>query len=96
MNPRAIETMGEDGVDISHHTSNHVDEYANVDFDFVITVCDNALERCPIFPSRAEKLHHNFTDPAKATGTETEINNVFRRVREEIKVYAANFVKEYL
>lgn len=96
VNPRAIQTMAEDGVDISQHTSNHVDEYAGVDFDYVITVCDNALERCPVFPSGAKKFHHNFTDPAKATGTEEEIMGTFRRVREEIKAYAANFVKEYL
>lgn len=73
VNPRAIETMKEDGIDISHHTSNNIDEYRNMDFDFVITVCDNTNERCPFFPITAKKFHQNFSDPAKATGTEEEI-----------------------
>lgn len=96
VNPRAIATMKEDGLDISHHTSNHVDEYKEVDFDFVITVCDHAAERCPIFPGKAIKIHHNFTDPAKASGTEAEIMVEFRRVREEIKKFSKNFVEENL
>lgn len=87
VNPRAITTMKEDGIDISNHTSNHVDEYENIDFDIVITVCDNAKERCPFLPTKAKKLHHNFPDPAKATGTEEEILNEFRRVRQMIKEY---------
>ena len=96
VNPRAIAIMAEDGLDISGHTSNHVDEYADVDFDFVITVCDNARERCPYFPTRAEKLHHNFPDPAKATGTEEEVMAEFRRVREMVKNYAKDFVESRL
>ncbi|PLW90851.1 arsenate reductase ArsC, partial [Mucilaginibacter sp.] len=60
VNPRAIATMQEDGIDISVHTSNNVDEYADVPFDYVITVCDNAKENCPYFPTEAVKLHHNF------------------------------------
>ncbi len=96
VNPRAIAIMAEDGLDISHHTSNHVDEYADVDFDFVITVCDNARERCPYFPTRAEKLHHNFPDPAKATGTEEEVMAEFRRVRGMVKDYAQDFVEQRL
>src|ERR1700733_12381237 len=60
VNPRAIEIMKEDGIDISHHTSNHIDEYPNIDFDFVITVCDHAKEQCPYFPSSAKQFHHNF------------------------------------
>lgn len=96
VNQRAIATMKEDGIDISHHTSNHVSEYKNIEFDFVITVCDNAKESCPIFPSTAKKFHHNFPDPAKAVGTETEIMNAFREVREEIKQYCAEFVTELL
>src|SRR5690606_26924495 len=87
VNPKAIETMKEDGIDISAHTSNNIEEYKNIDFDYVITVCDNAKERCPVFPSTAKKFHHNFPDPAKATGTYTEVMEVFRKVREEIKAY---------
>ncbi|TXI71356.1 MAG: arsenate reductase ArsC [Cyclobacteriaceae bacterium] len=96
VNPRAIATMKEDGIDISHHTSNHVDEYQHLDFDFVITVCDNAKEHCPIFPSKAKKFHHNFRDPAKSTGTESEIMEQFRAVRGEIKTYCQQFVRENL
>lgn len=94
VNPRAIAVMKEDGIDISHHTSNHVDEYRDVPFDFVITVCDNARERCPYFPTRAKKFHHNFPDPAKAEGTEEEIMGEFRKVREMIKAYCREFVRE--
>lgn len=93
VNPRAIATMLEDGIDISSHTSNNIDEYTDVDFDFIITVCDNAKERCPYFPSSAKKFHFNFPDPAKATGTEEEIMEQFRNVREQIKQYCDNFVK---
>lgn len=92
VNPRAIETMAEVGIDISHHTSNNVDEYLEIDFDYVITVCDNAKERCPIFPSKAKKLHNNFPDPAKFQGTEEETKAEFARVREMIKNYCEEFV----
>src|SRR5690242_285960 len=92
INPRAIAVMEEDGIDISHHTSNHVDEYRNIDFDYIITVCDNAKEKCPFFPSPAQKLHQNFPDPAKTKGTETEIVNAFREVRDMIKTYCRQFV----
>lgn len=87
VNPRAIATMKEDGIDISAHTSNHVDEYLSISFDLILTVCDHASERCPIFPGAAKRIHHNFTDPAKATGSEEEIMAAFRKVREEIKSY---------
>jgi arsenate reductase len=90
VNPRAIQTMLEDGIDISAHTSNHVDEYLDIPFELIFTVCDHASERCPIFPSTAKRIHHNFTDPAKATGSEEEIMAEFRRVREEIKYYCSS------
>lgn len=93
VNPRAIATMKEDDIDISHHTSNNLDEYTAIDFDFVITVCDNAKERCPYFPTHAKKFHHNFPDPAKATGTEEEITEAFRNVRHAIKTYCASFIE---
>lgn len=96
VNPYAIATMKEDGIDISSHTSNNIDEYPNIDFDFVITVCDNGKERCPVFPTKAKKFHRNFTDPAKATGTEEEIMEQFRQVREEIKKYCSQFVTDNL
>jgi len=96
VNPKAIATMKEDGIDISNHTSNNVDEYHDIDFDFVITVCDNAKERCPFFPTKARKFHQNFFDPAKATGTENEINEQFRQIRQQIKDYCRQFVADNL
>ena len=96
VNPRAIEIMKRDGVDISDHTSNNVNEYLDIDFDYVITVCDNAQENCPYFPSKAIKLHYDFPDPAKATGTEDQIMEKFYDVREMIRKYTLNFVKENL
>lgn len=96
VNPKAILTMQEDGIDISGHSSNNVDEYHEIDFDFVITVCDNAKERCPYFPSGAQKFHQNFPDPAKAIGSESEIMAEFRKVRKSIKTYSENFVRTYL
>lgn len=92
VNPKAIEVMKEDGIDLSKHTSNNIEEYSNIDFDFVITVCDHAKENCPYFPSRAKKFHQNFPDPAKASGTDTEITNEFRRVRDRIKDYCRTFI----
>ena len=96
VNPKAISTMKEDGIDISQHTSNNIDEYFNIEFDFVITVCDNAKERCPFFPTKAKKFHQNFPDPAKATGTEEEILEQFREVRQMIKSYSQEFVTNNL
>ena len=96
VNSRAIATMKEDGIDISKHTSNNITEYKKVDFDFVITVCDNAKERCPFFPSKAKKFHYNFPDPAKANGTEDQIVEQFKQVRQMIKEYSAKFVVENL
>jgi arsenate reductase len=92
LNPRAIEIMREDGIDISGHTSNTIEEYRSIDFDFVITVCDNAKERCPVFPTSARTFHHNFLDPAKATGSEKEIMEVFKKVRNEIRHYCQDFI----
>ena len=96
VNPKAIKIMAEDGMDISDHTSNNIGEYTNIDFDFVITVCDNAKERCPYFPTNAKKFHHNFPDPAKASGSDEEVKAEFRAVREMIKEYCEDFVKANL
>ena len=96
VNPRAISIMKEDGIDISKHTSNNIDEYLDIDFDFVITVCDNAKEHCPIFPTKAKKFHYNFPDPAKSKGTEEEVLEEFRQVRQMIKDYSQQFVSDNL
>jgi len=97
VNPKAVATMAEVGVDISHHTSNLVDEYAAIDFDYIITVCDHAAENCPVIPSKkAVRLHHNFSDPSKLKGTPEEIKAAFAQTRDEIAAYCKNFVKEKL
>ena len=96
VNPKAIQIMQEDGVDISGHTSNNINEYKGIEFDYVITVCDNAKERCPFFPSTARQFHYNFPDPAKATGTDEEIRQQFGEVREMIKKYSREFVEANL
>ncbi|MFN5890228.1 MAG: arsenate reductase ArsC [Bacteroidota bacterium] len=96
VNPRAIATLAADELDIAHHTSNHVDEYLHIPFDYIITVCDHAQERCPIFPSSAQRFHFNFPDPAKAQGTEEEIMQQFAAVREQIKQYCKEFVQTHL
>jgi arsenate reductase len=95
LSPRAVRVMAEDGLDIAHHTSNHVGEYAHVPFAYVLTVCDHASEVCPVFPSAAKKLHHNFPDPAKATGSEEEILAQFCAVRDQVKAYAQQFACHY-
>ena len=96
VNPKAIDIMREDGIDISGHTSNNVEEYRNTGFDYIITVCDHAKEQCPFFPSTAIKFHQNFPDPAGAKGTDAEIMQEFRNVRELIKAYSINFVQQHL
>ncbi|NBU80697.1 MAG: arsenate reductase ArsC [Flavobacteriaceae bacterium] len=92
VNELAIAIMKEDNIDISQHTSNNVEEYRYISFDYVITVCDNAKENCPYFPTKAVKFHHNFPDPSKSTAAASEIMNEFRVVREMIKAYCQSFI----
>jgi arsenate reductase len=92
VNPRAIKVMKDIGIDISHHTSNNVKEYLDRNFDYIITVCDNAAENCPIFPGSGTRIHWSFNDPAKAEGGDEEILGEFRRVRDEID----NNIKNWL
>lgn len=95
INPGAAAIMKGDGIDISEHTSNHVDEYKDVDFDFIITVCDHANENCPFIPStNALRLHHDFYDPSKLIGTDQEKHAAFLKARTEIKEYMNAFVSE--
>ncbi len=96
VNPKAIAIMQEDGIDISQHTSNLISEYDSINFDYVITVCDNAKERCPYFPTTAKLFHENFPDPAKATGNDTEVKTAFRETRNLIKAYCQQFVEKQL
>jgi arsenate reductase len=93
VNPRAIATMAEVGIDISKHTSNHVDEYLDIPFDLILTVCDHAAEQCPVFPSNAHRLHENFPDPAKAQGSEMEIKAAFQHTRNLIDAYCKNVLQ---
>lgn len=85
VNPRAIAVLKEIGIDISLNRSKNLDEFAGQAFDFVITLCGDANEKCPLFWGDAQRIHLGFPDPAKATGSEDEIMAEFRRVRDEIK-----------
>jgi len=86
VNPKAVKVMMEVGIDITHHSPKIVDQYLNVEWDYVITVCDNANETCPAFFGKVKnRLHIGFEDPSHATGTEEHIWNEFRRVRDEIR-----------
>jgi arsenate reductase (thioredoxin) len=85
VHPLAIRAMRDVGFDISLHTSKTVDSLLDRPWDYVITVCDSANERCPLFPGRTTRLHWSFDDPSQATGTEDERLDTFRRVRDEIQ-----------
>jgi arsenate reductase (thioredoxin) len=82
VHPGAVATMAEIGIDISGHTSKHLDQFKGQSFDYVITVCDNAAEACPVFPGKATRLHHDFTDPSKASPDQQAA--LFRTVRDEM------------
>ncbi|HKA32773.1 MAG TPA: arsenate reductase ArsC [Candidatus Binatia bacterium] len=89
--PEAIAVMKEIGIDITSHRSKHVDEFAGQGFDYVLTVCDNAKESCPVYPGHANRMHRNFEDPSNAEGTEEERLAVFRRVRDEMREFLRLF-----
>jgi arsenate reductase len=92
LNKNAVKCMAEIGIDISSYNSNHIDEYINENFDFIITVCDNANETCPILPnSNAKKIHRNFKDPSKINNG--PYNESFDLVRDEIKNFIIKFIK---
>jgi len=95
LNPKAVQVMREIDIDISNHKSESVDKYLIDNFDLVITVCDNAQEHCPNFLSSSKRLHRNFPDPTNATGTEEEILNEYRKVRDEINNFCKNIVNEW-
>jgi arsenate reductase len=98
LNEWAVRVMEEAGVDISDHESKLVDDLLEIDFDYVITVCHHARESCPVFPGRAVLIHRSFDDPprlAKSARTEEEILKIYRRVRDEIRVFVVN-LPDYL
>lgn len=92
LNPRAVQVMAEAGVDISGHRSKHLNELRDVEFDYVVTVCANAHESCPLFPGKAKVVHVGFDDPpklARDASTEEEALAHYRRVRDEIRAFVA-------
>lgn len=84
---RAIQVMAEAGVDISSQTSDHVDDFTTIDFDYVITLCDNAKEQCPVFGGNARMIHRAFDDPTFVMGSEEAITAAFRQTRDQIKAF---------
>lgn len=89
--PEAIAVMQEIGIDISTQRSKSVDEFAGEEFDYVLTVCDQARETCPIYPGHGHRLHHAFADPAAVKGSEEERLDAFRKIRDEIRWYLQHF-----
>ena len=85
--------MKEAGIDITSHRSKHVDEFAGRNFDYVLTVCDNAKESCPVFFGKATRLHHSFNDPAAVEGSAEKRLAAFRQVRDELRSYLRSFPK---
>ncbi|HNC44221.1 MAG TPA: arsenate reductase ArsC [Acidobacteriota bacterium] len=92
--PEAIAVLREIGIDITSHWSKSVNDFAGQEFDYVITVCDNAKENCPYFPAKTRRIHFSFDDPAGVTGTDDERLAEFRRVRDEIRTWLAGFIQE--
>ena len=95
LNPSAIKVMAEDGVDIAHHNSDHVDTYLNEGITHVITVCDHAAEACPIFPGKVIRTHQNFSDPSKINGSEEETLPHYRQTRNEIRKFSLSYLHEH-
>jgi|TARA_B100001105_G_C22264334_1_gene388183 arsenate reductase len=95
VNPIAVEAMMDDGIDISMNSSNNVDEYVSINFDYIITVCDHANENCPFIPSmKAIRIHQNFIDPSKFDLSEEESKNKFILVMNQIKEFCLNFAND--
>jgi arsenate reductase (thioredoxin) len=94
LNPKAVKVMAEKGMDISNQTSNVIDPQLLNRADYIITLCGDAHDKCPILPPHIQRIHWGFADPAKATGTEDEVWDVFRRVRDEIEARIIQFAKE--
>ncbi len=94
--PEAIQAMQEIGIDISGQRSKSVDEFTGQEFDYVITVCDNAAENCPVFPGKAERIHQSFEDPpAPGVGSDESRFDIFRRVRDELRKWMSEFIREH-
>jgi arsenate reductase len=96
LNPKAVQAMAEVGIDISGHSSDHIDKYEGKSFDYVITLCGDANERCPLFFGGVKRIHIGFDDPPRATGSEEEVMAVYRRVRDEIREQLGAFFRKEL
>lgn len=94
LNPLAVAALADRDIDIAGARSKGVTEFVDQPFDYIITVCDNANEACPVFPGAGQRLHHSFADPAAAVGTTEERLAVFRRIRDEIDTWLADFDAE--
>ena len=94
VNPFAIKAMAQIGVDISKNNSNHVDEYTDIDFDYVFTVCDNAKEICPVYTKAKHMIHQSFIDPTDAKGTDSEQLAVYVKVRDQLSEYFKDFAQK--
>lgn len=94
VNSMAIQVMSEQGIDISAHTSNHIDEYLAYDIDIVLSVCANAERECPVFPEKVKRIHKGFDDPAKFLGSEKEVIDFYREVRDQIKDFSFKFLRD--
>ena len=95
VNPHAVAVMRDFGIDISNNQSNHIDDYLEIKFDYVITVCDNAKEICPLFPN-SNVIHKSFIDPAKSKGTDKELHKVYNEVAIELRDYLSILFEKYL
>lgn len=96
LNPKAVEVMAEIGIDISANSSDHISKYEGQDFDYVITLCGDANDKCPLFFGGVKRIHIGFDDPPKATGSDEEVMNVYRRVRDEIWTQLGSFFRNEL
>ena len=91
VHPQAIEAMRETDIDISRQQSKHVDDLTVKEFDYIITLCDHAAQNCPVFPGTGKRLHHGFLDPAAVQGSEQDVLEAFRKVRDELKQFILAF-----
>ncbi|MFO7813648.1 MAG: arsenate reductase ArsC [Pelovirga sp.] len=96
LNPKAVEVMAEVGIDISANSSDHISKYEGQSFDYVITLCGDANDKCPLFFGGVKRIHIGFDDPPKATGSDEEVMNVYRRVRDEIRTQLGDYFRNEL
>ncbi len=96
LNPKAVEVMAEIGIDISANSSDHLDQFKGQLFDYVITLCGDANDKCPLFVGGVKRIHIGFDDPPRATGTDEQVMTAYRRVRDEIRLQLGVFFRKEL